>query len=242
MPMTRRRSITVGRGAALAALLGPLVAPATAQQSDIAAGISSSLVTRGIVLGRREPSLQANAAYYAANGFYAGVSGATLRFPTEANRAVQLTARAGWLLPFAGDWMATFGLQRVAYPFDDEWGAFAYDEASVGVAYADLAALTVSQLRYSGGYDQAASQRSWAVDLIGRYPLQQQGWSLTAGIGYYDLKARYGYGYTYGHAGVGLRLGRAGIDLAYTLTDSTAKAHFGAAAADHWTASVFWHF
>jgi hypothetical protein len=215
--------------------------PAAAQQADVAAGVSSSLVNRGIVLGRREPSLQGAAAYYAANGFYAGIAAATLRFPSEQDRAVQVTARAGWLARLSGDWMATFAIQRVAYPFDSNWDSFAYDEAGVGVAYADLFAITFSQIRHTGLYAPAMSRSSRAVDLIGRWPLRP-GVALTGGVGYYDLEARYGYSYAYGHAGIGVRLGRASFDLAYTMTDGTAKANFGAAAADHWTASLFWHF
>jgi uncharacterized protein (TIGR02001 family) len=238
--MKRLRSTTVRTRAWLASLLTAAALPVAAQQSDLAVGISSSLVSRGLLLGRREPSLQANAAYYAANGLYAGISAATLRFATERDRAVQVAARAGALATLSGDWMAAAGFQHVAYPFDANWDGFGYDEATVGLAYADLAVLTVSLLRHSAEYAAAKGRNSHAIDLSGRWPLRP-GLALTAGLGYHDLHAR-GYGYAYGHAGVGWRVGRATLDLAYTVTDSTAKEHFGAAAADHWAASVLWHF
>src|SRR2546423_1587723 len=192
--MSRQRSGRRG-GMLLAALLGCAVLPAAAQQSDVAVGVSSSLVTRGIVLGRREPSLQASAAYYAANGLYAGISAATLRFPTEDHRAVQLVAKGGWLLPLADDWTAILSLQHFAYPFDPSWDGFAYDELSAGVAYGDLAPASVSLLRHADDY-AAGSRTSVAADVVGRYPLRH-GLSLAAGLGWHDLHRRYGFGYAY---------------------------------------------
>jgi uncharacterized protein (TIGR02001 family) len=237
--MKRQRSGHRG-GALLAALLGCVVVPAAAQQSDAAIGVSSSLVTRGIVLGRREPSLQASAAYYATNGLYAGISAATLRLPSEQHHAVQVAAKGGLLLPLRSDWTATLSLQHFAYPFDPSWEGFGYDEASAGLAYGDVAAMSVSFLRHAGDY-AAGSRSSMAADLVGRYPLRP-GLALAAGIGWHDLHRRYGFGYGYGHAGVALRVGRASLDLAYTFTDATARERFGPNADNRWTASVMWHF
>lgn len=235
-PSTRNR-----RHAWLAALLPGLAALAAhAQQTDLAVGASSSLLSRGILLGRDEPSVQASAAYYAPGGGYAALSVATLRFPFEHDRALQVVAKAGWLAPLSADWVATASVQRIAYPFDPEWRGFAYDELSVGLAYADLAVGSVSLLRHADE-DGSGGRTSTAFDLVGRYPLGH-GLAASAGVGYHDLQRRYGYRYAYGHAGLGLRRGSASLDLAYTLTDATAKARLGANAADRWTATVAWHF
>jgi len=234
------RAHTAWRRTVAVLLLSLGAVASRAQQFDLTAGVSSSLVSRGIVLGRSEPSLQASAAYYAAGGGYVGLSAATLRFPSEEHRAVQVAARAGWLLPLSGQWIAHAGVQHVAYPFDPSWNSFAYDEATVGLAYGDLAVASVSMLLHSDDY-QAGSRVSAAADLVGRYPLAR-GFSLTGGLGVHDMHCRYGFAYAYGHAGIGWRQGRASVDLAYTFTDATAKAQFGSRAADRWTGAVLWHF
>jgi len=197
-------------------------------------------VSRGVLLGRNEPSLQASAAYYAAGGVYAGLSTATLRFPGESPRTVQIAARVGLLRALGDDWQARVGLQHFGYPFDAAWSGFAYDELTVGMGWADQWVASVSVLRHADDY-AAGSRYSMSWDAVGRLPLRP-GVALAAGIGYHDLHRRWGYGYVYGHAGLGLRLGPASLDLAYTMTDATAKARFGANAADRWTASVLWRY
>jgi hypothetical protein len=231
---------TTWRGT-LALLLACLAAGAArAQQVDVSAGVSSSLVSRGILLGRNEPSLQASVAYTGAGGGYVALSAATLRFPGEAHRAWQVAAKAGWLVPLAGEWIGHLVVQHLAYPFDPSWDAFAYDEASVGIAYADRVVASVSLLRHSGDY-AAGGRTSVAADLVARHPLSH-GFSLSAGLGVHDLHRRDGYAYAYGHAGIGWRLGRTGIDLAYTFTDAAAKAQLGDRAANRWTGTVLWQF
>jgi hypothetical protein len=240
MDDAKRGGTTAWRGT-LAVLLACLGAGAArAQQVDLTAGISSSLVSRGLLLGRDEPSLQASAAYYAPGGGYVGLSAATLRFYGEAHRAVQLAAKAGWLFPVAGDWMGHVAVQHLAYPFDPGWNGFAYDEATVGLANADIAAASLSVLHHGDDY-AAGSRTSAAADVVARYPLPR-GFALTAGLGVHDLHRRYGYRYAYGHAGIGWRMGRASIDLAYTFTDAAAKAQLGDRAADRWTGTVLWRF
>jgi hypothetical protein len=184
--------------------------------------------------------VQASAAYYAPGGAYIALSAATLRFPGEAHRAVQIATRLGFLHSLDADWQANVGVQHIGYPFDPSWSGFSYDELSAGLAYADLVVASVSVLRHADDY-AAASRTSTAWDVVGRLPLRR-GVALAAGIGYHDLQRRWHYGYAYGHAGFGLRLGPATVDLAYTVTDATAKERFGRNAADRWTASLLWHF
>lgn len=213
---------------------------ARAQETDLTVGLSSGVVMRGIALGREEPSLQAMATYYSTAGWLVGIGGATLRSQAEQNQVVLLTGKLGYAWPLSDDWSAELDYVRYAYRSSISLRPFAHDELGARITYRDLAVLSISGLS-NARLSTGGNRTSFAYDLTGHYPLRD-GFSLAAGVGYQDLNRRLGFGYAYGHYGIGARMGPAQLDISYILTNSTAKARFGTSASNRWAAGLTWNF
>jgi len=213
---------------------------ARAQETDLTIGLGSGVVIRGIASGREELSLQAMATYYATAGWHVGIGGTTVRSQAEPNQGVLLTGKLGYARPLSEDWSVQLGYSRYDYLLSASLRPFAHDELGASISYRDLVVLSISGL-YNSRLSDGGGRASVAFDLTGRYPLSAE-FSLAAGIGYQDLYRQSGFGYTYGHCGIGARMGSAHLDISYVITDSTAKAQFGTIASNRWTAGLTWNF
>ena len=211
-----------------------------AQETDLSLGVNSGVVTRGIAVGRDEPSVRATATYTAAARWFVGIGAASVRSPSDHAQAFLLTGKLGYAWPVSETWGAQVDLARYAYRSSPSLRAFGRDELSATLAYRDLVVMSIAGLRNARLAD-GGSRFSLAYDLTMRYPLRSA-LSLSAGIGYQDLHRRSGFGYVYGHGGIGARLGAVQADIAYIVTDATAKTQFGASASNRWTAGLDWTF
>lgn len=230
------------RGGACTALLLFLgCGSVQAQETDVTVGLSTGPVLRGIALGPEGISAQMAASYYSAARWFVTFGATTLRQPSNAPRTLQLTERVGYTWTLSSDWGAQLDYSHYTYPLDSSLRPFRYDEVGTTFAYRDLAFMSISVLRRTNaGYDDG-SRWSFAYDLVGRQPLRP-GLAMTAGVGYEDRHRQSGFGYAYGHVGLGARVDAAQLEVSYILTDNTAKARFGARASNRWAASLRWSF
>lgn len=213
---------------------------AQAQETNLVLGLNSGVVIRGLLLGRNEPSVQAAATFYGASRWLAGIGFTSLRSPSDDAGAWLVTGKVGYVWTLSEDWGAQLDYARYAYPSSESLRPFDRDELNATFLYRDLVALSVSGLR-NARLDDGGSRASVAYDLTGRYPVRP-GLSLIAGVGYQDLHRRSGFGYAYGHGGIGVRMGQARFEMSYIMTDTTAKAQYGEGASDRWAAGLTWTF
>lgn len=213
---------------------------AQAEETDFTVSLDSGVVIRGIAPGREEPSLQAMVTYYSTAGWLVGIGGRSVRSQAEQNQGVLLTGKLGYAWPLSEDWSTQLAYLRYDYRLSTSLQPFAHDELGASVSYRDLVVLSISGL-YNSRLSDGGGRTSVAYDLTGRYPLSAE-FSLAAGVGYQDLYRRSGFGYTYGHCGIGVRMGPAHLDISYVVTDSTAKAQLGRIASNRWAAGLTWSF
>lgn len=213
---------------------------AGAQETDLTIGVSSGPVLRGIALGPEGISAQAAVGYYSTERWFVTVGAATLRWSSDDPRTVQLTPRVGYAWDLSGDWGAQLDYAHYGYPLASALRAFEHDELGTTIAYRDLAFISVAGLR-SANAGADGGRWSLAYDLVGRVPLRLAS-AMTAGVGFRDLHHESGFGYWYGHLGIGTRIDAAHLEMSYIATDNTAKARFGARASNRWTASLTWNF
>jgi uncharacterized protein (TIGR02001 family) len=235
---SRRARVPGACAVAIAFMLG--CGAAQAQETNLVLGLSSGVVIRGLLLGRNEPSVQAAATFYGATRWLAGIGAVSLRSPSDDAGAWLITGKVGYVWSLSEDWGAQLDYGRYAYPSSESLRPFDRDELNATFLYRDLVALSVSGLR-NARLDDGGSRASVAYDLTGRYPVRP-GLSLIAGIGYQDLHRRSGFGYAYGHGGIGVRMGQARFEMSYIMTDATAKAQYGAGASNRWAAGLTWAF
>ena len=212
-----------------------------AQETDLTVGLSTGPVLRGLALGPEGISAHMAASYYSAARWFITVGATTLRQASDAPVTLQLTERLGYTWTLSSDWGAQLDYSHYTYPLDSSLRPYEHAEVGATFAYRDLAFMSISGLRKTNaGYDDG-SRWSLAYDLVGRHPLRP-GLAMTAGVGYGDRHRQSGFGYAYGHVGLGARVDAAQLEVSYVMTDNTAKARFGASASNRWTASLRWSF
>jgi uncharacterized protein (TIGR02001 family) len=207
---------------------------------DLAAGMVSDVLVRGVALNNHAIVPHASVDYYDARGWFVGLSADLVQPDEYYPESGQLLARAGYAWSPVQDWSVQLGYLHYAYPASSYLRNYAYDEFSASLAWRDTLALTVSASPDTQ-FGWTRSEPSAAMDLTARYPLSGH-LSAVGGIGYRDLHRLFETGYTYGNAGIELRFGHVIAGLAYVATSSEAKRLFGNNAADRWAGSVIWHF
>jgi hypothetical protein len=229
------------RGGACAAILFfSACGSAQAQDADLSVGLSTGPVLRGLAFGAEGISVQLAGSYYSAAQWFIAFGATTLREPSNGSLTLQLTERVGYAWSLSDDWAAQLGYSRYSYPFASSLRPFGHDEIGTTFAYRDLAFMSIAALRKAHASDDD-DRWSLAYDLVGRLPLRP-GLAMTAGVGHEDHRRQAGFGYTYGHVGLGARVDAAQLEVSYILTDNTAKTRFGANASNRWTASLKWNF
>ncbi len=224
----------------VAVFLVLLAGAARAGDWDFGLGIASDVLIRGVALNSHAVVPHAAVDYYDTQGWFLGLA-ADLVDPDEYHpESAQLLARAGYAWSPLQDWSAQLGYLHYAYPASDYLRDYAYDEFSASLAWRDMLAFTVS-LSPNTKFGWTPRAPTAACDLTARYPVSEYV-GLVAGIGYRDLHRLFDTGYTYGNAGVELRLAKVQFGLAYIATSADAKRLFGSKAANRWSGSAIWHF
>lgn len=205
---------------------------------------ATGATTRGIVESDKTPTVGVGANWYPdpGGGFFIGASAVTMRSTHFPETGAKLVANAGYTWRVHGDW----SLQTIVSRYQFEHVPFAarldYDEVALRGAWRDTVFATVTASPDTA-FGASPKSRAFSYDVAGRLPLAR-GFSATAGIGYYDLRAQLGDGFVYADAGLTYEYGAMQVDLWYIGTHASAQmqAQIGSLLAHRWIADVIWHF
>jgi hypothetical protein len=212
-----------------------------AEPIDLSFGAASATVQRGVTLGEGGIDVHIAVSWAGASGWRAALGATVLHArAAPAHWNSQLFGRLGYAHRLDEDWSAQAAFTRYAYRGSAALRRYAHDELGATLAYRDLLYLSVSGLRTTGGSNRAEGRHSAAYDLVARHALPAE-LTASAGIGRHTTRGT-GFGYTYGHLGLGRPWGVAQAQLSYVATDAKAKERFGSAAADRWTLGLGWEF
>lgn len=217
---------------------------AIAQEWNAALGASTDSSYRGISQNGGNPSLQGSLAYYALQGWFAGLAASTVKPRSGYLNAGQLIASVGWTLDDGEIGPARVELTHHAYPWSGSRTEAAYDEAVATLAIRNalfLSAGASPNTSFSSQDAAAGKHATFSYDATLRLPLANR-YTLNAGIGYEDLHRVFKTGYVYGNAGVSVQFANLQIDVSYIVTSRAAKSLFTDAAANRWVGNATWHF
>jgi len=206
---------------------------------------TTDYVFRGVSQTRGAPALQGGLHYRTDTGWFAGTWASTIdlnRGP-GATLEIDLYGGRGWQLDEA--WAARVTIVHYAYPNDNGYLRYDYDELLLSAAWRDSLVATLAwspnTSRYSS-YGPARNRNAYSVDLAGRWELKSP-LALIASAGYYDLDDLFGLGYAYGSVGLAATRGGVELQAAYYFTGNDASDLFGdEVAGDRWALSLAWRF
>jgi uncharacterized protein (TIGR02001 family) len=206
-------------------------------------GVASDEVLRGMTQSDHQLSPQLDL-HYVLSGWYAGLSGEEVRRGLKNSANAGLIAYLGYQYRFSDDWSGSLAVRHYEYPGYRHRNDYVYDEADLSVSWRDRVVASVSAspnvffADFDGNYGSGAA---YCGELAARQPLPH-GFSLNAGVGYYDLHHQIGTGYGYGSAGISTQWRSWNFDLRYVATDGTAKQRFEQLAENRLVLSALWLF
>lgn len=205
-------------------------ATATAQTRSVVGElvVSTDLTDRGIVIGARQPVVQALLTLYDTAGWSIGLA---IGVQDTHQNPHQVLARAAYDWVLSNEWQAQASVLYYGYPSSPELQAFDRLELGTAWRYRDVLVLGLSANQYRYPAPNQA-RPDWATDLALRWPLSGQV-ALSAGVGQAQLSEKGWYGY--GNLGLAWRQGLWRAELSYLATDERAHTLFGNGAAQHWS-------
>lgn len=200
------------------------------------ATLSSDYVFRGVSQTIEDPALQAGLAFEHASGWFAGIWGSTVDFPTNAlrqrPREVEIDLWVGYGFELGPHWGLALEARQYEYPDDDPLFDYDYSELAVSVRRA-RSAVSLSYSDEALGLDspgaavEATHRRElpWRLDLVG-------------GVGYYDLDGPLLGDYLFWSLTAGRTVGRFRLELGYFDTDDRGERIWGDLAGSRLVASL----
>lgn len=232
------------RSTLLLLLVLSIARPAAAAIDDWRFQLSAATArtTRGLNQSDGQPVVGAAASWYPAGGLFAGISAASFKIPRFSQTGAEIIASGGYGWRIAGDWTVQALLTHYQYEHVPFASRMNYDEAELRGGWRDSVYVSVTASPNTG-FGPSPRSRAFSYDVTGRLPLVR-GFSATAGIGYYDLRAQTGVGYVYGDVGMTYQYRSAQFDLWYIFThgSATADARIGPILFNGLIADVVWHF
>lgn len=208
-------------------------------------GAASDYVFRGLSQSEDQPSAQADVHYYAASGWFAGLSAATVRIATEGGTTAELEAYAGISRPLGENWSARLDLVHYSYPGYAPARRYNYDELIGSIDYRDRVFVSVAaspDTSIESTRGSPTTRPALAYDVALHQPLFRA-LSANAGVGYEDLRWLVHTGYVYWNAGLAYDFGAVQLDVSYIGTSGKAKTLFYRDVADdRVVAALLWHF
>lgn len=214
------------RALAVAALLA--CGDACAQGWGGSAGVVSDYVYRGLSLSSHDPAGQLDLHYRGQSGWYAGLWASSVRRFSFYSTSAEFDPYLGWQWRPAGNWSASLSAVHHNYPWDNPGHRYNYEEATASLGYAGRVFLSASFSPDSAvetRYRFVSGRAVPAYDLSLYQPLPRA-FSVSAGIGYRDLRWAVDSGYVYGNAGLGWDWRGLHLDLSYITTNGTARRLF----------------
>ncbi len=195
--------------------------------------LTTDYVFRGVSHSREKPALQGGLDFNHDSGFFAGIWGSNVEFPTGGNREVpgplEIDIYLGIDRELGRDWSGVATLVRYGYSSSD----FSYNEAIVGLRYREQIAAFVAYTDSAFGSDEP----SFTLELSALYPAPFH-LDLSVGLGYSDLDDPFGHSYSFWKLGVSRTLSRFTVDLGYFGTEEAARNIWGELADDRLVLSV----
>jgi len=207
----------------MALMLLPLRCAAGGQWSA-SLGATSDYVYRGISQTYGGGAVQLGVDYQGASGWFAGAWGSNVDPYPGGAPSKELDVYTGLIRELGANFSVRGTYTHYAYLQDPRPKRFDHDEIAVTVAYLDLLAVTLSDQPNSTSYSDlglARKRSTVACELAGRWPLPD-GFAVTAGAGYYDLRDLFGVSYWAGDLGLAYVRGRLTLNVSRFYSDPTA--------------------
>ena len=237
------RATTLAVAAFLAAAFNGSAASAEGWSGSLA--VTSDYIVRGITRSDGDPSLQGDLHRDFAQGWFAGLSAATVRLGPDEPISAEADAYAGYRQDLGGGFHGSLTATHYDYPGSDSGDQYRYDEVAAAIAWRNRLRLSASVLpdtSIESRYGKANGRPAYAADIAIHQPVRA-GWSFNAGLGYYDLQQLIGVGYPYWNGGIAYDCGSAQIDLSYIGSSATAKSlYYDERAGNRWAATLVWQF
>lgn len=208
-------------------------------------GGTSDFVFRGLSLTRGKPAAQGSLDVEFPKEFYAGAFLATADPNAGPGPALEFDAWAGRYWRLSDDFSADLRLSQYTYPDDPRRVTYDRTEVTGTLGFRNrlfAAAIYSPNTRAVGSAPGYTDGDAWALEISGRQPLSEH-WSVSAGIGHYDLEKVYGMSYNYWNATLTASLAPFELQLAYLGTDHVAERHFDPhSVGDRIALTVLWRF
>ncbi|HEV3426191.1 MAG TPA: hypothetical protein VG105_20850 [Paraburkholderia sp.] len=203
---------------------------------------TSDRINRGLDQTSDKPSLGAEASWYPGAGAFANASVSSVRFFDAAPLGAEFIANAGYQWRWAADWSLQAMLSHYQFENQPLASHFEYDEIGLTGGWRDclFASFTASP---NTTYSLAPKARAFSYNLNAHLPLSY-GFSAVAGVGYYDLNASLGAGFSYGDVGLVYQYRDVQFGISYVGTHGSERvdAMLGAMLVHRWVAQASWHF
>jgi hypothetical protein len=218
-------------------LLATLVALASPARAE--PGLAGSVSAMSIDLERglaesQGASAEAELHYGFLSGAYLGASLTSVQLDPDLPRQRDLAGAIGYVRAVSEDLTLRGQFAHYDYTGSVYGLQYDYDEARLSADYAGRLsasfAYSPDSSRYAG-YRYAQHRRLLSYELAAREPLRA-GFSLVAGLGYYDLSDLFAASYAAFNAGIGWTHGRFELEAGYYGVSGRARALFGTAIAD----------
>jgi len=207
--------------------------------------IASEYVYRGVSLSFGQVAYQGGLHLKLPSQWQVGVWGSTVKNHNVNSTPIETTGFIAHAWTFASDWNVEAGFTHYQYFGSSPPFGYDYDEVFASASYQSQWAVNVSWTpNLSRHLTQQSSMRASAtsIDTTWLQPIVLD-WSATAGFGYYDLSALYGFGYAFWHAGLTGPVGPVEVDLLYIDSGGNARYIYGESpTGERWAAIVRWRF
>lgn len=237
-----RRLLRCAAPLALAALCCPAPAMAAFDDWQFQLQATTDRINRGLDQSDGKPSVGAEVSWYPGPGLFANASVSSVRFFDGAPLGAEFIANAGYSWRWAADWSLQAMLSHYQFAREPMASHFEYDEFALAGSWRDclFASVTASP---DTTYDLAPRSRAFSYNLGTHLPLPA-GFSAIAGIGYYDLSASLGAGFTYGDVGLAYQYQAVQFELSYVGTHGPERLEsmLGSMLVHRWVAQVSWRF
>lgn len=224
--MTRKLPIALAIALA-GGLTGPHSASGlSAENFNAQVAITSDYVFRGISQTRGDPAVQGGFDFRHASGFFAGIWGSSVDFPSNRGRAkprtLELDYFVGFELVLGDSWSGVVELIRYDYPGAGSGFDYSYNEVDLSWVFRERLEAAVAYTDDFLGFDSS----SLHYELVGVWPLPFE-LELKGGLGYADLDRALGKSYPYWSLGIARRLGHFVVDLGWFDTGTAARELWG---------------
>lgn len=144
-------------------------------------------------------------------GFFGGIWASTTDITTgNRNRSLEIDYYLGYVWFFDDDWNVAVSANRYTYPGAEGDVNYNYNELGVVIGIHDRLWFEFDYTNSLFAHNEAA----YNAEVLARWPLPAE-WSLSIGIGYFDVRRLAGRGYAYWQMGISRPLGWSSMDLRY---------------------------